>query len=77
MTEAIQDQAAFHMILSISAHHMCSVRGQEPSHEALWHKAKGMRLLNERLSDPVMGTSNDSIEVRLQRLLSHPNAQTF
>ena len=59
--EALRDPAAFHLMLSDSAHHVSSLEGHHPSELAILHKLNGTRLVNQRLSNPTMATCDGNI----------------
>jgi hypothetical protein len=59
--EALRDPAAFHLMLSDSAHHVSSLEGHHPSELAILHKLKGTQLVNQRLSNPTMATCDGNI----------------
>jgi hypothetical protein len=67
--QAIDDPAAYHALLSYSAHHLATVRGESVSATGLMHKAEGIRLVNMRLSDPQKRMSDGTIQTII--LLSH------
>jgi Fungal specific transcription factor domain len=59
--EALRDPAAFHLMLSDSAHHVASLEGHHPSELAILHKLNGTRLVNQRLSNPTMAICDGNI----------------
>jgi hypothetical protein len=59
--EASRDPAAFHLMLSDSAHHVSSLEGRRPNELAILHKLKGTQLVNQRLSNPTMATCDGNI----------------
>ncbi|KAL9616639.1 MAG: hypothetical protein Q9160_008522, partial [Pyrenula sp. 1 TL-2023] len=59
---AIQDPAAFHAILGISAAHMASLTFQRRSPEALAHTHQAIQMLNQRLSDPETRLSDGNLQ---------------
>jgi hypothetical protein len=67
--QSIQDQAAFHALLSYSGHHLATVRGEKISPSTLAHKAESIRIVNERLNDPQLRMTDGTIQTII--LLSH------
>ena len=47
--------------LSIAAHHLSFVQCTEIPKRALWHRARGLRLMNERLANPAKVTDPANI----------------
>jgi len=49
------------MILSAAAHHMSFVQRTEVPKRALWHRAQGLRLINEKLATQATATDPGNI----------------
>lgn len=63
----MQDAAVFHLTLAFSGYRYASLLGGSQKHEiaALSHKVEGMRLVNERITDPANGACNANIQAAI------------
>lgn len=59
--QAMQDPAAFHLLIAYSALHSSTIQGRGPTPEAIVHKGEGIKLVNRRLTDPEMAISDGNI----------------
>ena len=64
---AMQDAAVFHLTLAFAAFRYSSLLGGNLRYEiaALSHKVEGIRLVNERISDPIKGASNANMQAAI------------
>lgn len=60
---ASTDDALLHAFLIMSALHICILRGRTSSVDAFRHQTKLVKLLNDRLSDPILSCLDSTILV--------------
>jgi hypothetical protein len=58
---AVTDAALLHTTLVISALHVALLRGQEFSVDAFRHQGAAVNILNDRLNDPILSSTDSTI----------------
>ena len=58
---AVTDAALLHATLVISAVHVALLRGKTFSVDAFRHQMEAVKVLNERLNDPMLSTADPTI----------------
>jgi hypothetical protein len=53
--------SGLHSLLSIAATHLDGVYGRSPGRSAICHRLEAIRLVNQQLSDPILGLSEETI----------------
>jgi hypothetical protein len=64
---AMQDAAVFHLTLAFAGFRYASILGGSLKHEiaALSHKIEGIRLVNQRIADPINGACNANMQAAI------------
>jgi hypothetical protein len=61
MRFAVTDAALLHMTLVISALHVALIRGKEFSVDAFRHQKEAIKIIDARLNDPIINTTDPTI----------------
>jgi hypothetical protein len=61
MRFAITDTALLHVTLVISALHVALLRGKEFSVDAFRHQREAVKVLNDKLNDPILSSTDSTI----------------
>jgi hypothetical protein len=81
MQDALQDPAAFHLLLAHSAHHLASLHENSSCEDGVRHKLRGIEIVNERLMSTDTSVCDGNIQavifmIAIEVILS-PSIKSF